>query len=95
MKEKKRSSKTDWKRFDKMKDEDIDYSDIPELDDDFFKNAKPIDLKKMLQSAEGKKQITLRIDHKVVDWFKKQGKGYQSTMNNVLRNFVDAQEKTT
>ena len=32
-----------------------------------------------------KKQITLRIDEDVLDWFKSQGKGYQSKMNDVLR----------
>ncbi len=30
-------SKTDWKRIEKMKDEEIDLSDSPELDDLFFK----------------------------------------------------------
>ena len=33
---------TDWKRLEKMEDKDIDTSDIPELDDDFFKNAEPL-----------------------------------------------------
>jgi hypothetical protein len=35
----KRRSRTDWKRVDAMKDSDIDFSDIPELGADFFKNA--------------------------------------------------------
>jgi len=35
----KTQSLTDWKRIDSIKDEDIDLSDIPELDDNFFKNA--------------------------------------------------------
>ena len=35
----KRPSRTDWKRVDAMKDSDIDFSDIPELGPDFFKNA--------------------------------------------------------
>ena len=33
-----------------------------------------------------KKQITLRIDEDVLDWFKSQGKGYQSKMNDALRS---------
>ena len=32
--------KSDLKRLDAMRDEDIDYSDIPELDEDFWKDAK-------------------------------------------------------
>ena len=35
----KTSSKTDWERLTKMEDEDIDTSDIPELDDTFFQQA--------------------------------------------------------
>lgn len=33
-----------------LKDEDIDYSDIPELDDDFWKNAQPVMLPKKSRS---------------------------------------------
>ena len=36
----KKGSRTDWKRLNEMKDEAIDTSDIPELDDDFFQQAK-------------------------------------------------------
>ena len=34
--------RTDWKRIDAMRDEDIDTSDIPPLDESFFKNAKVV-----------------------------------------------------
>ena len=36
-----------------------------------------------------KKQITLRIDEEVLDWFKSQGRGYQTRMNGVLRHHMD------
>jgi hypothetical protein len=39
MKNMKKRSGTDWKRVDAMKDSDIDFSDIPKLGPDFFKNA--------------------------------------------------------
>ena len=32
-----------------------------------------------------KKQITLRVDADVLDWFKSGGEGYQSRMNDALR----------
>jgi hypothetical protein len=35
-------SKTDWKRIENMKDEDIDYSDIPELDNEFFEKGQVV-----------------------------------------------------
>jgi uncharacterized protein (DUF4415 family) len=40
-----------------------------------------------------KKQITLRVDPDVLTFFRKQGKGYQSTMNAVLRKYVEAQRR--
>ena len=36
----KKGSKTDWKRLNEMEDEAIDISDIPELDEEFFRRAK-------------------------------------------------------
>jgi hypothetical protein len=35
-------TKSDLARLDRMTDEDIDYSDIPPLDDEFFRNAKRV-----------------------------------------------------
>lgn len=32
-------SRTDWERLKRMRDDEIDFSDIPELGDDFFRNA--------------------------------------------------------
>ena len=78
----KQNSKTDWPRLKAMKDEDIDTSDIPELTDDFFKKA--------VLWPGTKKQITLRLDPDVIEFFKKQGRGYQSTINAVLRKYVEA-----
>jgi uncharacterized protein (DUF4415 family) len=39
----------------------------------------------------GKRQVTLRIDADVLEWFRSRGKGYQSRMNAVLRAYVETQ----
>ncbi len=78
-----KTSQTDWDRVINMREEEIDYSDIPALGDDFFKNAQ-------VHWPGNKKQLTLRLDPDVVDYFKHLGKGYQRTMNNVLRKYMDA-----
>ena len=78
----KRKSKTDWERVKRMKDSEIDYSDISPLEKDFFKKA--------VLWPGNKKQITLRLDPDVVDFFKKKGRGYQSMINAVLRKYVEA-----
>ena len=74
------------KRIDAMSDEDIDYSNIPKLDDGFFKNAEVV-------VSPGKKQIALRVDTDVLEWMKAQGKGYQSRINAILRAYYEAHRK--
>ena len=39
-----------------------------------------------------KEHINIRIDHDVSQWFRSNGKGYQTLMNNVLRAFVQARQ---
>ncbi|MHB8656012.1 MAG: BrnA antitoxin family protein [Terriglobia bacterium] len=81
----KRQTKTDWAMIDAMKDEEIDYSDNPKLGPEFFKNA--------IWWPGPKKQITLRLDPDILAFFRKHGRGYQTTINSVLRNYVDAQKR--
>lgn len=47
-----------------------------------------------LVSAENKQQVTLRIDRDVLTFFRKTGKRYQTRINAVLRQYVDANRKT-
>ncbi len=68
-----------------MKDEDIDYSDIPKLGPDFFKEA--------IWWPGPKKQITIRLDPDVLAFFRKQGKRYQTTINAVLRKYMELQKR--
>ncbi len=74
------------KRLDELaavQDDQIDYSDIAELNDDFWKHAE-------LRSHSNKERLTVRFDADMVQWFKQQGKGYQTRMNAVLRSFYRA-----
>jgi uncharacterized protein (DUF4415 family) len=40
-----------------------------------------------------KRQLTVRFDGDVIDWFKAQGPGYQTRMNAVLRGYVAAHKR--
>jgi uncharacterized protein (DUF4415 family) len=80
-----KQSRTDWAKIKAMKDRDIDFSDAPELNDDFFAEA-------TLWPGK-KKQITIRIDPDVVDFFKTKGRGYQSSINAALRRYMEAQQR--
>lgn len=83
-------SRTDWPRVDALKDEDIDFSDAPEMTPEMFARAV---LRKGLKPIGRKAQITLRVDSEVLDWFRARGAGYQSQMNAVLRAYKEAHEK--
>lgn len=65
--------------LDKINDNDIDYSDNQDLED--------IDFSSFEMFKKEKKQVTLRIDNDVLDFFKNMGKGYQTKINQVLREY--------
>lgn len=74
------SQKAELAALAELSDDDIDYSDIPPLTDEQYKEAvsrrfyRPV-----------KQQITARVDADVLAWLKAQGKGYQARMNAILR----------
>ena len=79
--------KTDYARLDAMTDEDIakavaDDPDAPPLDVDWTQAR--------LLLPPGKDIVTLRLDRDVLNWFRAQGKGYQTRINQVLRAFYEA-----
>ncbi|MCX5936375.1 MAG: BrnA antitoxin family protein [Pseudanabaena sp. LacPavin_0818_WC45_MAG_42_6] len=81
---------TDWQRLEAMNDEDIDLSDCPEVTPEMF--AKAIVKLGGLPLTKNKAQITLRIDSDVLDWFKSQGRGYQTQINSLLRAYMEARK---
>ncbi|MGF1613671.1 MAG: BrnA antitoxin family protein [Gammaproteobacteria bacterium] len=58
----------------------IDYSEIPPLTDDFWKNAARNPFYRPTKST-----TTVRLDTDVLLWLKSQGKGYQTRINTILR----------
>jgi uncharacterized protein (DUF4415 family) len=53
-----------------------------------WENAIPVSI-----ILDPKRQITIRLDQDVLDWFKSGGEGYQTRINAVLRSYVDAQKQ--
>ena len=76
-----------WKELQEMGDEDIDYSDIPPQPSTGWRRVSD------LIPAENKKQITLRLDADVIEFFRGTGRRYQSRINAALRDYVNAQKK--
>ncbi len=79
---------TDWDRVDALTDGDIDAairSDpdaAPELDEEWFRAA--------VIAVPAKMAMSIRVDADVLEWFRSQGKGWQTRMNKVLRAYAKA-----
>ena len=73
-----------------MKDEDIDFSDCPEVTPEMFARAV---VRRGLKPVPRKTQLTLRIDGDVLDWFRQQGRGYQTQINSLLRAYMEANKQ--
>src|SRR5947209_17597293 len=76
--------KSDLARIDRMKDADIDYSDIPPLDKSFYTKATEA-------WPPAKQQLTIRLDVDVLEWLKAHGRGYQTRIDRILRAAMDSQ----
>jgi uncharacterized protein (DUF4415 family) len=72
-----------------MKDSDIDLSDIPAITPEMFAKA----IVRRGLKPRVKKQVTLRMDGDVLEWFKKQGRGYQTRINLLLRAYMEEHGK--
>ncbi len=79
-------TRADRERLRRAKQKPIDFSDIPELSDDWINQAR----RAVDAATQSKSQVALRLDDDVVDWFRGQGAGYQTRMNAVLRSYMEA-----
>lgn len=73
----------------KLPDDQIDFSDIPERVE-----GNGISYVGLFPGPGGKTSVTIRLDDDIVDWFRKQGKGWQTKMNWVLRLYFSSHRKT-
>lgn len=80
-------SQTDWDKLDNLTDDEIDFSDMEEITPELFAQAI---VRRGLKPMPKKEQITLRVDSDVLRWFKSQGKGYQTRINDLLRAYMNA-----
>ena len=76
------SSETNWERVDRLTDDEIDTSDVPPLDDSFFRTAE-------VRLPKGKVPVIMSVDAEVLEWFKSQGAEYQALINAALRDYAD------
>ena len=85
-----KSSQTDWEALEKMNDEDIDLSEIPEVTAEQIAHAtlrvggKPV--------SRSKVRVNIYLDAEVVEYFKAEagGRGYQTLINETLKESIRA-----
>jgi uncharacterized protein (DUF4415 family) len=85
-----RKGKTGWARVDALTDEDIEKAVANDPD------AAPLDIDwsdAVLVIPARKKAISIRVDEDVLDFFKKEGEGYQRRINAVLRSYMQQKAK--
>jgi uncharacterized protein (DUF4415 family) len=69
--------------LDALPDDQIDTSDIPEITGADWKK-----MKVGMFYRPMKKSVTIRLDADLLAWFKAKGRGYQTAINRVLREYV-------
>ncbi len=83
--------RSDWDRVKKMSDEEIEQAVAEDPDAGILPENWPEGVE--IGMPQAKERITVRLDADVLDWFKSQGKGYQTRINAVLKAYVDSQKQ--
>ncbi|MCY0389891.1 BrnA antitoxin family protein [Robbsia sp. Bb-Pol-6] len=94
MSESKKNSLSDFAKSDARESTAKDYEEIPELDDNFFKDADIHRNGVLVKRGRGrpvgsnKEQMNLRIDRDVIEAYRSAGDGWQTRMNDALRAYA-------
>ena len=81
-------SKSDWKRVDQLSDRDIAHA-IKADPDTFDPGAEWLRKAAVPKPVHPKERLTVRFDADMVSWFRRQGRGYQTRMNAILRAYFE------
>ncbi len=79
----KNTSETNWEKLETMTDEEIDTSDIPPFDEEFFAKAQ-------VRMPRGKIAVTVNVEQDVVDWYQAQGEESKALMSVALKIYAEA-----
>jgi uncharacterized protein (DUF4415 family) len=81
---------TNWKKIDAVVGTKLEASIHADVDD---VHDEPDWTRAVVGIPALKDHINIRIDHDVLQWFRSNGKGYQTLINNVLRAFVQTRQQ--
>jgi uncharacterized protein (DUF4415 family) len=83
--------RTNWRKAKAMTGKKLEESIRADVDE---VQAEPDWTKAIMGIPAPKDHINIRIDHDVLEWFRANGRGYQTLMNNVLRAFVQSRQQS-
>jgi uncharacterized protein (DUF4415 family) len=76
------TSRTNWTALESRSEDNIDYSDIPPLTDEFFERA-------TLRIPVDQAHNLIQLDPDIKQWFEAQGEQYKTLINSVLRQYIE------
>jgi uncharacterized protein (DUF4415 family) len=79
---------TDYERLDAMRDEDIDFSEIPPITDEMF--ARGV-LRPPLSVTHPREKFTVKLDRDLAKWYRDMGPDSSGIINFVLRRHMQEQ----
>ncbi len=83
-------SRTDWAAVERMTEAELEASIAADPDD----VHEPVDWTQAVKGLPPRKRdIHIRIDEDVLDWFRRTGRGYQTRINSVLRAFMESRKR--
>jgi uncharacterized protein (DUF4415 family) len=83
-------SRTDWAAVKGLTEEELEASIAADPDD----VHEPIDWTRAVKGIPpSKRDIHIRLDEDVLEWFRQAGRGYQTRINNVLRAFMESRKR--
>lgn len=88
------SSRTNWEKVLNKSDEDIDFSDSPELSADAFALSLPFDphSDELIAPSDAPATVTLEVEPDVLEWFRAQGEESHHKMRAALRIYARAHQ---
>jgi len=100
MTEKKRVSGSDWAKVDAHVIQPHEYEELPELTDEWFEQADVYLGGKLVsrgrpKTGNAKEAISIRLSSEVLAAFREMGPGWQTRIDAVLREWVNAQKKAS
>jgi uncharacterized protein (DUF4415 family) len=81
---------TDWPKANSMRGKTLEASIRADVDD---VQGEPDWTRAVMGIPPPKEHINIRVDLDVLEWFRGNGRGYQTLMNNVLRAFVQSRRQ--